>query len=337
MTVRLGAIAAHAGVSEATVSRVLNDKPGVAARTREAVLTSVDVLGYDRPSKLRQQMVGMVGLIVPELTNPIFPLFAQTIQMSLSTSGYTSVLCTQAPGGVHEDDYIAMLLDRGVAGVIFVSGQHANLDATTDRYLRLRERGLPMVLINGHRDEVDAPSLSNDEAGAIDLALTHLIALGHKRIGLAMGQHRYIPVVRKVEAFQSLLKGRLGIADGSDLIKETWFSVEGGTLAGAQLVKEGATAIVCGSDMMALGVVRAVRQAGLRVPEDVSVVGYDGALLSGFTDPPLTTIRQDVSAICEAAVHALVDEINGRPHARGDALFAPELVVRGSTGRAPSV
>ena len=101
MAIRLSEVAKHAGVSEATVSRVLNDKPGVARGTREAVLTSVDVLGYERPSLLRRQMVGMVGLIVPELTNPIFPVMAQSIQMGLAAEGYTAVLCTQAPVGVH--------------------------------------------------------------------------------------------------------------------------------------------------------------------------------------------------------------------------------------------
>ena len=333
MGMRLSEVAAHAGVSEATVSRVLNDRPGVAQATREAVLTSVDVLGYDRPSALQRQMVGMVGLIVPELTNPIFPVFAQTIQTSLASSGYTAVLCTQAPGGVHEDDYLGMLLARGVAGVIFVSGQHANLDVGVDRYLALRSRGLPMVLVNGHRDEIDAPSLSNDEAAAVDLAVSHLVSLGHERIGLATGQHRYVPVVRKVEAFDRIMRERVGVDDPSELVAETWFSVEGGVLAARTLLERGATAIVCGSDLMALGVVRAVRQAGLRVPEDVSVVGYDGALISGYTDPPLTTVRQDVGAMCEAAVRALVDEIGGRPQPRGDTLYAPELVVRASTTR----
>lgn len=335
MAIRLSEVAKHAGVSEATVSRVLNDKPGVARGTREAVLTSVDVLGYERPSLLRRQMVGMVGLIVPELTNPIFPVMAQSIQMGLAAEGYTAVLCTQAPGGVHEDDYLQMLLDRGAAGVIFVSGQHANLDVDLERYHRLRARGLPMVLINGHRPEVDAPSLSNDDAAAVEVALAHLVQLGHERIGLATGQHRYVPVVRRVEAFRRLAAELLPDLDLDAMVQETWFGLEGGVQAGADLIQAGATAVICGSDVIALGVIRAARQAGLCVPDDLSVVGYDGSLISAFSDPALTTVRQDTTAICHAAVRALVDEIGGRPHRRGEALFAPELVVRASTGRPP--
>ena len=123
MKARLADIAAHADVSEATVSRVLNGKPGVAEATREAVLTSLDVLGYDRPCRLRRRTAALVGLIVPELTNPIFPAFAQVIETALARHEFTPVLCTQTPGGVHEDDYVQMLLDRGVAGIIFVSGR----------------------------------------------------------------------------------------------------------------------------------------------------------------------------------------------------------------------
>ena len=139
---RLADIAAQADVSEATVSRVLNDRPGVADSTRRAVLTAIDVLGYDRPARLRPKSALLVGLVMPELVNPIFPAFAQVIETALAAEGFTPVLCTQTPGGVHEDDYVQMLIDRGVSGIIFLSGQHA--DATSDpaRYQALRERGL---------------------------------------------------------------------------------------------------------------------------------------------------------------------------------------------------
>lgn len=120
---RLADIARHAGVSEATVSRVLNDKPGVGPATREAVLTALDVLGYERPARLRQRSAGLVGMVVPELENPIFPMFAQAAERVLAQHGYTPVLCTQTPGGIVEDEYVEMLLERNVSGIIFVSGR----------------------------------------------------------------------------------------------------------------------------------------------------------------------------------------------------------------------
>ena len=133
MRARLADIAVQARVSEATVSRVLNGRPGVAEGTRQSVLTALDVLGYERPSRLRRKSAGLVGLVVPELTNPIFPAFAQVIETSLAQHGYTPVLCTQTPGGVHEDDYTEMLLERSVSGIVFVSGLHADTLADHQR------------------------------------------------------------------------------------------------------------------------------------------------------------------------------------------------------------
>jgi len=334
MRARLADIATHAGVSEATVSRVLNVKPGVADGTRQAVLTALDVLGYERPSRLRKKSAGLVGLITPELENPIFPAFAQAIESALAQHDYTPVLCTQTPGGVHEDDYTAMLLERGVSGIVFVSGLHADTTADTQRYTALRERGLPIVLVNGYAEGIDAPFISNDDVASMDIAVSHLVSQGHSRIGLALGPARFVPVIRKVTGFSSAVRNQLGLdaAAVDGLIEYSMFSVEGGTAAAARLVDRGCTAIICGSDLMALGAVRAVRERGLTVPGDVSVVGYDDSVLIAFTDPPLTTVRQSVPAMGAAAVRALLDEIHGTPAPRAEYVFRPELVVRASTG-----
>ena len=329
---RLRDIAEQAGVSEATVSRVLNGKPGVAETTKQAVLTALDVLGYDRPSRLRRKSAGLVGLIVPELTNPIFPAFAQTIENALAQNGYTPVLCTQVAGGVHEDDYVQMLLDRGVAGIIFISGLHADTRTDPQRYAALRDRGLPLVLVNGYIEGVDAPFISNDDVASMGLALEHLVSLGHREIGLAVGPDRFVPVIRKVTGFRHSMQTLLGRTDVDHLIERTLFSVEGGASAAGRLLDKGVTAVVCGSDMMALGAIREARKRGLDVPRDLSVVGYDDSPLIAFTDPPLTTVRQSVDAMSEAAVRALLDEIAGQPSPRAEYIFRPELVVRSSTG-----
>jgi DNA-binding LacI/PurR family transcriptional regulator len=328
---RLADIAAHAEVSEATVSRVLNGKPGVAESTRQSVLTAVDVLGYDRPSRLRRKSAGLVGLITPELTNPIFPAFAQIIETALARHQLTPVLCTQTPGGVHEDDYVRMLLDRGVAGIIFVSGHHAATTTNPERYTKLRQRGLPIVLINGYHEGIEAPFISNDDVASMDLSISHLAHLGHTRIGLAIGPDRYVPAIRKMTGFRAAMKSLLDQDDVDHLIERAMFSVEGGDAAAAKLIEKGCTAIVCGSDLMALGAVRAARRVGLEVPDDVSIVGYDDSLLIAFTDPPLTTVRQSVQAMSEAAVRALLDEIAGEPVPLAEYVFRPELVVRRST------
>jgi LacI family transcriptional regulator, repressor for deo operon, udp, cdd, tsx, nupC, and nupG len=338
MRARLADIATQAQVSEATVSRVLNDKPGVSAETRQAVLIALDVLGYERPARLRKRSAGLVGLVVPELENPIFPAFAQIIESALAQQGYTPVLCTQTPGGVTEDEYVEMLLDRQVSGIVFVSGLHADTTADPERYRKLVARPLPIVLINGHLPSIEAPFVSCDDRAAGEMAVGHLVALGHRRIGLISGPDRYVPVQRKLAGFRAAMRQLAGATDAEldDLVSLSLFGVEGGHAAATRLLDRGATGIVCGSDLMALGAIRAARQRGMSVPADVSVVGYDDSPLIAFTDPPLTTLRQPVQAMAVAAVHALVDEIRGQAAPHSEYVFRPELVVRGSTAIAPS-
>jgi DNA-binding LacI/PurR family transcriptional regulator len=333
--VRLADIATRAEVSEATVSRVLNNRPGVSEHTRVAVLAALDVLGYERPTWLRTKTGALVGLIIPELTNPIFPAFAQSIESLLADHGVTPVLCTQSTGGLGEDDYVRMLLERGVAGIIFISGRHADSGTDPAPYRELVDRGLPIVLVNGFVEEIEAPFISNDDVASMDLAVRHLVELGHTRIGLAVGPARFVPVIRKVHGFRAAMAALLGATEVEDLVATSVFSVEGGATAARSLVEAGATALVCGSDLMALGAIRQARAMGLAVPRDLSVVGYDDSPLMMFTDPPLTTIRQSVEAMSAAAVRALLDEIDGVPAPRTEYVFRPELVVRGSTGAAP--
>ncbi|WP_030563839.1 LacI family DNA-binding transcriptional regulator [Streptomyces aureocirculatus] len=334
MTARLADIAAQAGVSEATVSRVLNGKPGVAAATRQSVLAALDVLGYERPVRLRRRSAGLVGLITPELENPIFPALAQVIGQALTRQGYTPVLATQTPGGSTEDELTEMLVDRGVAGIIFVSGLHADTTADMERYEQLRAQGVPFVLVDGFSPKVQAPFISPDDRAAMRLAVTHLSSLGHSRIGLALGPRRFVPVQRKIEGFTLSMRERFRLSSEeieSDLVRHSLYTLEGGQAAAAALLDRGCTAVVCASDMMALGAVRAVRERGLQVPDDVSVVGFDDSVLVAFTDPPLTTVRKPVPAMGQAAVRTLLEEIAGTPAPHSEFVFMPELVVRGST------
>ncbi|GAB2475484.1 LacI family DNA-binding transcriptional regulator [Xylanimonas ulmi] len=332
---RLADVAAYAGVSTATVSRVLNGKSTVSSDTRQSVLAALDVLGYERPRTSTSRSAGLVGLVVPELTNPIFPAIAQAAESQLVKAGYTPLLCTQSPGGTTEDEYIETLVEHGVDGIVFVSGLHADTTATTTRYQSLRERGLPVVLVGGYARDVDAPQVATDEATATRLAVRHLVAQGHRRIGLALGPRRFVPSQRKRAGFVGGLV-EAGLArdadDAATHVVSTLYTVEGGQVAANELFSGGHTALVCASDLMALGAMRAARSRGLRVPADVSVVGYDDSPLMAFTDPPLTTVRQPVATLTRVAVSMLLSEIRGERVTRDELLVEPELVVRASTG-----
>lgn len=329
---RLTDLANHAQVSTATVSRVLNGKPGVSAEARQRVLAALDVLGYERPDRLRVRRQGLIGLIVPELTNPVFPAFAQSIESLLAQRGYTPLLCTQSPGGTTEDEYIDVLLEHGVDGIIIISGLHADTTASRERYQLLRARGVPLAFINGYADDIDATFISHDDVASMEISVRHLVSLGHTRIGLASGPDRFIPARRKIEGFRAALANLLHVTDADEHIVESLYTVEGGQAAATELLRSGHTAIICGSDLMALGAIRGVRAQGLEVPTDISVIGYDDSTLVAFTDPPLTTVRQAVSNMGHAAVSALLGEVNGSPAPRSELLFRPELIVRSSTG-----
>lgn len=335
--IRLQDVAARAGVSEATVSRVLNAKPGVRDSTRSTVLGVLAELGYDPPALRSPTRRGLMGLIVPELDNPIFPAFAQAIEARLLGRGYVSVLCCAARTGPTEDDYVPMLLEHGVAGIIVVSGKHADTAADHELYRGIVRRRVPLVFVNGAAEHVSVPSVSSDEALAARMAVEHLVHLGHRRIGILTGPTFYVPVIRRLEGFRRSLAD-LGAEVDPDLEVVTMFTMAGGRVGAQRLLAAGATAIVTSNDIMALGAVGAVRDAGLEVPDDVSVVGYDDTPLMSCTDPPLTTVRQPVDAIAEHAVQVLLAQVDRQAYEASDYVVAPELVVRSSTApRRPDV
>lgn len=334
MSRRLAEVARKVGVSEATVSRVLNEKPGVSDATRQAVLTALDVLGYERPTKLRGQRARLVGLFLPELNNPIFPAFGELVGGALAQNGYTPVLCTQAAGGITEADYVELLIQQQVSGVVFVGGQYTQALAPHDHYQRLADLGLPTVLVNAPIPALSFPTVSTDDVVASQQAWNHLSQLGHTRIGLVLGPEDHVPSQRK-------LAGALQVAEAAGrpidprLVVNTHYSLEAGQAAATRLFAEGATAIICMSDPIALGAIRAARRAGLRVPEDVSIVGFDDSALMNAVDPPLTTIRQPIEPMGRMIIDLLVGLMAGGSLEPEEYLFEPELVVRGSTGPPP--
>jgi DNA-binding LacI/PurR family transcriptional regulator len=327
---RLAEVAKKVGVSEATVSRVLNGKAGVSGSTREAVLTALDVLGYERPSQLRGERARLIGLVLPEVQNPIFPALAEVVGGALAQRGFTPVLCIRTAGGLSEADYVAMLLDQQVSGVVFAGGHYAEQAAPHDHYRLLRSRGVPAVLFNAAVEGLDFPCVATDDMTAAGQAFTHLASLGHQRIGLVAGPADHMPSRRKLAAFTE----HAGRGGGSAPVEHALFSLEGGQAASARLLRHGVTGFICASDVLALGAIRAVRRAGLSVPGDVSVVGYDDSAFMNCTDPPLTTVRQPIESMGRAAVALLVNQMENVSVFPEELLFEPELVVRGSTGPA---
>jgi LacI family transcriptional regulator, repressor for deo operon, udp, cdd, tsx, nupC, and nupG len=331
---RLRHVAELAGVSQATVSRVLNGRAEVAETTRREVLLALTQLGYE-PQGLARVRRGLVGLIVPELDNPSFPRFAQAIESRLAAQGLTCVLCTSTPSGMGEADYLDVLLEHAVSGLVIVSGVHADLAADHHRYEELIARRLPTVLVNGRPPGLALPAVTTDHVLAGRQAVGHLASLGHHRIGLALGPRRYVPSLELSEGHRQGCE-RAGIPVHDELVAETLYGIEGGHAAGMRLSEAGATAIVCGSDLIAMGVLRALHETGCRVPGDVSVVGFDDAGPNAYLDPPLTSVRQPYETISAAAVQLLTDRLADPDAPPTELRCRPELIVRASTGTAPA-
>ncbi|KIF72970.1 LacI family transcriptional regulator [Streptomyces sp. 150FB] len=330
MKKRLSQVAEFAGVSETTARRVLNGATDVAPATRDAVLTAMDVCGFERPREMRQQRAALVGLVVPDLQNPIFPAFTEAIAGLLNKRGLIPVLCTRTADGVSEAHYIDMILKQNVGGIIFVGASYA--DVGPEQGSALRERQVPIVLLNAADENLGIAQVSIDDAASARQVLGHLAAMGHERIGMILGPVGHVPSARKLAGFQAFCGTRDALkGDWRGLVAHGLFSMEGGATALPRLLAEGVTAVVCASDALALGAIRAARRQGLRVPEDLSVVGFDDSLYMVATDPPLTTARQPVQAMAAAAVASLVSQMKGHAQAGEQMMFDTELIVRSST------
>ncbi len=191
------------------------------------------------------------------------------------------------------------------------------------------------MLVNAAAEHLDFPRVSTDDAVAMEQAYGHLASLGHERVGLILRPPDHVPSRRKLSAFEAVASAATGHKPPPELVERTMFSLEGGHAAATRLIGEGVTGIVCASDPLALGAIRAARRAGLSVPTDISVVGYDDSAFMNCIDPPLTTVRQPIEAISRAAVAMLSSQIEGAEVSAEELFFEPEMVARGSTAAVP--
>ncbi|SDY85054.1 transcriptional regulator, LacI family [Saccharopolyspora shandongensis] len=332
MKVGITEIAARAGVSEATVSRVLNRRQGVARKTRDAVEAAMTELGYERAVEGQ-----LVAVITEHVSNPFFADVAERIEATLAPHGLKTVLCPAFPGGVQEREFISSIVDKGIAAVVFLSSSNTVEGADTETYEMLRARRIPYLGVNGEfADKVPVPVYSTDDILAAELAVDHLHRLGHRAIGMASGPLGNRPADRRVQGFLAAMEQR-GSKDAERLVIRQSYSVEGGQAAAQELLQLGATGIVAASDYMALGAIRGIRRQGYAVPDDVSVVGYDGSMITEFVDPPLTTVRQPGDRLALEVGRSVLSLVSGRDVPTGELLFDPELVIRSTTGPPPTI
>lgn len=330
-------VARLAGVHPGTASRALNPdaQQGVSARTVEAVLKAAQQLGYSPDPiarSLRTQRSNIVGLLVPDLTNPLFPPIARGAEDALRERGYTTLIANTDNDENLERQLFKAMRGRRVDGFLI---------ATARRHDPLIEsassQGVPLVQINRTTDSTRIPAVLGDDAGGVAAAVQHLVSLGHSRIGHLSGPPAFSTGYERMRAFLDTCR-RMGLAVPAESVVEcSAYSIEAGTEAMRVLLRQAPslTAVVAGNDLIALGAVDALAAAGLKVPDDVSVVGFNDMPFADRMQPPLTTIAVPQYHIGVEAARMLLERLQN-PTAPPKRLLLPsELVLRKSTAPPP--
>ncbi len=326
-------VAKQAGVSTATVSRVVSGTNGrVSLDTRARVMRAVEQLGYAPNSaakNLRTQRSGKILVTVPDISNPFFALILQGIEDAALKAGYAVLIGDTQHDSTREERYAQMLLQKQADGLIFL-GHRLAIDAV--RRARAGSHR-PAPIVNGceFSPRLGVPSVHIDNAKAAREAMDHLYSLGHKRVAVVTG-----PLLSPLS--RDRMRGTMAAAKAARaqrhlVVIKGDFSIASGTIAATRLLARNPapTAIFCFNDEMAIGVMQTARSRGIRVPQDLSVVGFDDIRFARYLDPPLTTITQPMREIGEGCVRLLLEILRGSAGAPESVTLQHQLTVRSST------
>lgn len=337
-------VAREAGVSPSTVSNVLNGRSGrMLPQTRERIEQAIERLGY-RPNRAARQLrtgrIQVIGLVVPSVANPFWGTFARHLEGAALAQGYHVLLCNSERDPQRERRYLDELWADGIRGVVLCSSL-----PSLEHVLPLVDSGLGLVAFDRTAQAGDPDTLVNisvDNVVGAGMATRHLLELGHRRIAFVSGSMRSVNRRERFRGFTDTL-------DEAGLGHHVWSGPPDGPFGDLDVAGLGRTAahdllsakrddrptaIVAINDMCALGVCAGVRDLGLRVGADVSVVGFDDIVLADLAAPPLTTVRQPLAEMAASAfehLRARIEGVTGPDEAGRSVLLRPELVVRAST------
>jgi len=335
--IRLKDISARAGVSVMTVSKVMRDAPDISAATKARVRLLAQELGYvpNRAAQgLRNRTTQLFGLVISAATNPIFARVLMAIEEQAHELGYDVILAHSLNIPEREESVIRRLLARRVDG-LFLTPVY-RLDSTAPIYEELLRRGTPTVLL-GHRAPFcnQFANVETDDVAASQAATQHLIELGHKRIAYFAGPPATPSSQERLEGYRRALR-EADIEIDDSLVFSAGGTIEEGETAALQMLNEApkATAVQAVNDLVAIGAAIVFLNQGLRIPADLSLVGFGNVLTSEYFRVPLTTIRQPKLRLGVAAMDSMLKLLRGeRPDAKR---LAAEIVVRQSTGPPPA-
>jgi len=326
-------VAKRAGVSTATVSRTINNHQQVRPGTARRVWRAIEELKYFPNTQARSLVSGrsrMVGLIVSDITNPFFPELVKGFEDAASRHGYEVLLSNTEYDSTRMATGVRRMLERKVDAVAIMTSE---MDGSLTQ--QLAHRDIPMVFLDVGKVDKHVSNIRIDYALGISQAVGHLLELGHRRIAFISGPGDLKSARIRRLAFLKAMKER-GVSGDESSVETGNHRIDGGFNAMNRILDGGwrPTAVLCSNDLTAIGGLRAIRRHGLRVPDDISVVGFDDIALAEFTEPPLTTVRLPRRELAGKAFEALLASLGDTSRMGVEYSIAPELVVRESTAKA---
>lgn len=327
-------VAQHAGVSVTTVSHVVNETRHVSPQGRERVMAAIRELGYV-PSQvarsLKSNSTRTLGMLIPNSSNPYFAEIVRVVEDRCFAAGYTLVLCNTDDLPQRQGVYLQVLAERRIDGLIVVS-------TGSDETLAKQLHGLkmPTVLLDREIDDPECDLVETAHMQGALLAVRHLQSLGHRRVACIGGPAGVASSEQRVQGWRlALAEGGAAPTDTDALLWRGGFTSQGGYEAMHAILRtdDRPSAVFVCNDLMAIGALRAVHEIGLRVPDDLSLVGFDDIELAAYSSPPLTTVAQPKEHIGALAVDMLLERVDGRRHEPRKVMLQPELRVRASTAR----
>ncbi len=321
---RIREVAERAGVSPATVSRVLNGSTTVGESKREEVLAAVNELGY-RPnrtaSNLRRQKAQMIGVVISDIENPHFTQMVRAVEDAAYRRGYRVVLCNTDEDPAKQRDYLGVLAAERIAGAI-ISATEADAPEISE----LIDQGTSVVAYDRAVADRRADAVLSANVDGARMGTEHLIAGGHKNIGFISGPTRIETAAERLSGYDETISA----ARLRPLVAFGDFRFAGGVRATRELLAQGATALLVANNLMAVGALHAIKEAELRVAADVALVSIDDPPWAELTDPPLTTLAQPVREMADAAVELLLGRLETNRKRHKHKVFPFELCHRGS-------
>ncbi len=333
MAASISEVARHAGVSVGTVSNVLNRPELVAPETRERVLRSIKTLDFVRNESARALRAGnsrTIGLVVLDVANPYFTDVARGVEQVADENDMVVTLCNSAEDTRREDRHLQHLEEQRVRGVLItpVMEQCPRLEP-------MIARGIPGVLVDRGSGQPNRCSVAVDDKLGGRLAAVHLVEQGHQRLGFVGGPMTIRQVSDRHEGMAMAIEAATG-HPRLQVFEQSSLSIQCGREAGERLAslseRKRPTAVFCANDLLALGFLQETIRRGLRVPDDVAIVGYDDIVYAGAAAIPLSSVRQPREQLGRAAAELVIEEINDEgKHRHRQVVFEPELIVRDSS------